>query len=268
MRRVGGWALALAIAAVAGAATVDALRRTEPADERSDAVPRSAALAEALRRDGISGRLVFETPDCRVRAVVLPTLTRADEPLPRTCGARLGAAVEPACGYGRADVIAASVAALWRLATSCVPWVPAALRARIGGRCPRMEVETVVRIAAGELAVAARCGSRSFVARFRAGRVVWTAPVPRRDIELRPSPGGRYVGAVIDDRALVVLDRGGRPIALPDRVAAAHSIAWSPDGRWTAAAAPTSVYLFRLGAHERATHELPLAAQNLAWHDP
>lgn len=242
------------------------MRQTGAPRERSDSVRDRATLAAALRRDGISGRLVFETPDCRVRAVVLPTLARADQPLPRTCGAPLGAAATPACRFGPPDVIAASVAALWRRATSCVPWLPGALRAHLGARCTRMEVQTVVRVARGALAAAAACGPYSVVAVFRRRSVAWTAPVARSSIELRPSAGGRYLGAVLDDRALVVLDREGRRIELPSKVAAAHSIAWSPDGRWAAAAAPTSIYFFRLGARTRALHEVPLAAQNLAWH--
>ena len=163
-------------------------------------------------------------------------------------------------------MIAASVAALWRRATSCVPWLPGALRAHLGARCTRMEVQTVVRVTRGRLAAAAACGPHSVVALFRSGHVVWTAPVARRSIELRPSARGRYLAAVLDDRELVVLDREGRRLELPSRVTPAHSIAWSPDGRWTAAAAPASIYLFRLGARTP-PHEVPLAVYNLAWHE-
>ena len=128
-----------------------------------------------------------------------------------------------------------------------------------------MEVQTVVRVARGALAAAASCGPRSVVALFRRRSVLWAARVPRRDIELRPSPGGRYLGAVIDDRALVVLDRRGRRVAVPQRAAAAHAVTWSPDGRWTGAAARTSVYLFRADGRGRALHRLPLRVHNVAW---
>ena len=47
-------------------------------------------------------------------------------------------------------------------------------------------------------------------------------------ITLRPSPRGRYV-AVASERGVLVANRRGRAISLPD--VPAHAVAWSPDDR-------------------------------------
>ena len=79
MRRVASIALAVAIAALAAAAVLDAVRR-DGGRPRAAGLPNRDELVPRLRSLGISGRLLYTDPSCRLRVLALPDLVAGRPP--------------------------------------------------------------------------------------------------------------------------------------------------------------------------------------------
>ena len=104
MRRAVSIALVAAVTALAAAAVLDAVR---DGDDRPDATgfPNRASLSKQLRALGISGRLLYTDPGCRLRVLALPELVSGRPPDAR----RVGCAFSLSPGGSRV----ASFAARW-----------------------------------------------------------------------------------------------------------------------------------------------------------
>jgi hypothetical protein len=79
VRRAVSIALLLAIAAIAAAALLDALRRDDGGARRTG-FPNRAALSPQLRALGVSGRLIYTDGACRLRVLALPSLVSGRPP--------------------------------------------------------------------------------------------------------------------------------------------------------------------------------------------
>jgi hypothetical protein len=78
------------------------------------------------------------------------------------------------------------------------------------------------------------------------------------------SPDGRYFGARLGGNMLVFDSRRPGNLALPSGAERSTAVTWSPDGRFTALASESSVYVYPSGRPRRAV-ALPLAAIQLGW---
>lgn len=79
MRRAVSIALVAAVAALAAAAVLDAVRRDD-GGPRAVGLPNRADLSVRLRALGLSGRLVYTDPACRLRVLALPDLVSGRPP--------------------------------------------------------------------------------------------------------------------------------------------------------------------------------------------
>jgi hypothetical protein len=97
------------------------------------------------------------------------------------------------------------------------------------------------------------------------GRSLVTSPPFGYDLltDLRASPRGTYVAALINRRALVFLDDRGNYQATGLR--SAHAVAWSPDEAWTAAATDEAIYLYETETRAVELIRLPIVAADLVW---
>ena len=83
--------------------------------------------------------------------------------------------------------------------------------------------------------------------------------------DLRVSPRRHFVSVRAPGRGgLLVFHSDGSSASLPP-LTDAHSIAWSPDDRWTAVATQNSVFLFRTDEPEPRVRRLAITARDLAW---
>jgi hypothetical protein len=103
------------------------------------------------------------------------------------------------------------------------------------------------------------------VAVFEGRRLRWVEFAgPQTLFDVRASSGGRFF-AVMAGSSFLLFDSRRGLIETPARIGAdLHALAWSPDERWVAAAAGSSVYVFRPGDQGR-VRELPITASDLAW---
>jgi hypothetical protein len=103
------------------------------------------------------------------------------------------------------------------------------------------------------------------VAVFEGRRLRWVEFAgPQTLFDLRVSSGGRFF-AVMAGSSFLLFDSRRGLIETPARIGDdLHALAWSPDEQWVAAAAGSSVYVFRPGDQGR-VRELPIAASDLAW---
>jgi hypothetical protein len=103
------------------------------------------------------------------------------------------------------------------------------------------------------------------VAVFEGRRLRWVEFAgPRRLFDVRASSGGRFF-AVMAGSSFLLFDSRRGLIETPPRIGSdVHALTWSPDEQWVAAAAGTSVYVFRPGDQGR-VRELPITASDLAW---
>ena len=286
----GRWvtaALALAVVALALAATVDALRGRDIPD-RADTPGRTASrplddVAKRLRAAGVAGEFLYSDDDCVIHRLVLPELEPEPGPSDRGCrytvspGGQLSFGDEVAadggfdvarCRRGRVE---------WRWGypperellvelRGCRPaWRPdgaltfvRAGELRIGGPCPRRDgrVEPCSRV------LLSRGNLRSALA-----RVPW---IPA---------GGARVRAVawIDNKTVAAIVRGRDGDAAGDSLAVFRGrrllgepvgpfptlerLRVSPQGRFVAAVAPTGVLVVdrqvrRLVRHEAEAHAI------------
>lgn len=106
------------------------------------------------------------------------------------------------------------------------------------------------------------------VAVFEGHRLAWVDVAgPAALSDVRVSAGGRFF-AVRTGSGFVLFDSRRGPVETPAQIGSdVHALAWSPDEQWVAAAAASSVYVFRPGDQAR-VRELPIAAADLAWRGP
>jgi hypothetical protein len=279
--RAATWAVLAAAAALVVTAAVDALtrdqdRQSRPAPTRRSptrraTIPAAASLADDMRAAGARGTLVFEDSSCRLRALKLPELAQATVRAMPICGFPLAPARAPAgCRIALVDALATTLGSLSALASSCAPWLYDALRAALADRCRKTGVAEVTWRAPAQVAAIAFCrlrdGSRrDYLALFRNHRLAAPVSGPHQRLrELRMSPRGRYVSALVGRARPLVLDRG-RPVHLPAAFPATRAVAWSPDERWLAVGTKRGVYVFLSRGRRARLHYLPVDAFDLAW---
>jgi hypothetical protein len=83
-------------------------------------------------------------------------------------------------------------------------------------------------------------------------------------LHVEASPRGNFFTAWFGSNLVTIRDREAFPVTFPalERV---RAIAWSPDERWTVAATPRSVFVFRTDEGEARVRRLPIQARDLAW---
>jgi hypothetical protein len=84
--------------------------------------------------------------------------------------------------------------------------------------------------------------------------------------DLRASPRGGHAAALLNGRALVLVDGRGEYESLTFR--GATGIAWSPDERWTATASSDGVFIFGTDTRGSGSVFLPGGATDVAWVAP
>jgi hypothetical protein len=269
MRRLPTGLLVAAVAVLAVAAAVDALRdgseptRRAPAEDAR--APERAEASDALRTAGATGTLVYSDAGCRLHALRLPSLRPAPASRIQRCephiptdgiGTFEGDVVWAGFGAGVVQVVLSrdELGRAVRRATGlegeyrAVQAVPLA-RDRIAALLTDSEgVDRIFAVLEDERVLVA-------FARWELGN----AGV------LRPSPRGTYVALIErDNGSISVFTRDGDPVALPQGVTA-HAIAWSPDERWTALATRASVYVFATEEPDRELIRIPVSVRDLDW---
>jgi hypothetical protein len=272
VRRTATWLLIGAVAGLGLAAAVDALRQepdragARPSRTTAGAPSRQWELAvRHLREAGVTGVLTYSDEDCRLHAVSLPELEPVRAPsfamcrpatLTRGVTALDGDVVWSGLGYGTADVVL-SQEALTR-----------AVRADQGVDAHAgFEAVRAAGLEAGRYAALADSTDEPrerVLAAFQGRRALFVHPGwwvgDARAI--RPSSTGRYYALLGRDPPLFTSD--GHEVSLPSGVPPARAVAWSPDDRWTAVAAHTSVYVFPSEAQAPVVR-IPLAVHDLDW---
>jgi hypothetical protein len=85
--------------------------------------------------------------------------------------------------------------------------------------------------------------------------------------DLRTSPRGGYASALLNGRALVLVDGKGEYAPLSG-FRSATGITWSPDERWTAIASPDGMFVFGTGSRGSGAVFVPVQANDLVWIGP
>jgi hypothetical protein len=272
VRRTATWLLIGAVAALGLAAAVDALRqepdRAGAGRSTAGAPSRQWELAvRHLREAGVTGVLTYSDEDCRLHAVSLPELEPVRAPSFAMCRpatptrgltAMDGDVVWSGLGYGTADVVLSQEA------------LSRGLQGGLGYPVDDHVEFRAVRAAgldAGRYAVLADSTDEPrerVLAAFEGKRALFVHPEwwvgDARAI--RPSSTGRYYALLGRDPPLFTSD--GHEVSLPSGVPRARAVAWSPDDRWTAVAAHTSVYVFPSEAQAPVVR-IPLAVNDLDW---
>jgi hypothetical protein len=247
MRRLADALLLGAVALVAGLAIVDALEPPERPSEQVD-----EAVAD-LRDAHVSGRLVLAAPDCSRRELELPSL-RA-----RPLGVL-------ACSvYGRPGSLA--------VFRGGVVWYAFA-----GGTTTLLQREQLDDYVGrpSEVLRAAWLGNVRYAAAYRVeGRPGETLALFERSrlvkvvaravdfADVRSSPNGRFLAAR-SEQGLRLYDALGERLPVPDEVRRAGAVAWSPDERWTVAAADDHLAVFRTRSRSVAAR-IPVGAVDVDW---
>jgi hypothetical protein len=267
MGRIPSALLVAAVAVLAVAAAVDALRKgAEPvtlSPPQARSAPGSAAAVSALRAAGVTGTLVYSDQDCRLHALRLPALRPAPASRIERCEPHV-----PTGGIGAfdGDVVWAGLGVGVVQVVVSHEELTRSLRRRGYQAAGGFRARAAVPLAGGRHAVIVEANRQRllvFLARTRAERVV-QGFVGEAD-SLRPSPGGRYV-ALFDagEPGMRVFSANGRELGLPD-VTGARAVAWSPDERWTALATAASVFVFASDDPDGALVRIPVAARDLDW---
>jgi len=281
VRRWWTWLVVAVLVVLGLAAAVDAVRgdgrRSEPRAARATTPPPAALARQSglavsqLREAGAAGVLTYADEDCRLHALSLPELEPVRAPSFESCephistggiGAFDGDIMWSGLGFGTAQVVL-SQEELTR-AIRRRPGLIDDARVRavqavwLGERRYVVLAETVD--SPHERVVVGLEGHRADFAlpqwRVRGARIV------------RPSArGGYYALLGSDSLGVEVFTRDGHDVPLPSRVTLPHTIAWSPDDRWTALATRASVYLFRTERPNGLVVRIPLAVQDLDWSD-
>jgi hypothetical protein len=289
----------LAVAAVAiadglrsrgGEETSPPVEETATTDEATETAAdqgATPALVSRLRAEGLTGRLVLVGRDCRPRAVELPSLEAVETPPVTACAAPSPTRLEacdhlvtapcPARVRPGGSVVVVRDGGLWSRAAEC----PREL-----GRCweellsrddlrrlgvPEPRIVDHVWPSAREAAVLLAWPGGGYVLGLYDGRALvashrWGGEAPPR---LEAAPGGTLLAA----RPARLFRGDGTPVVLAPRFRNARSLAWSPDGRWTALAmvgaavlVPTQALVGGADAHRAI--RLPFPADDLAWLEP
>lgn len=274
MRGSGGrlvtWIVVIATVAIAGAATLDALRGGGAAlgeDERATQRPsRLDGVGADLAAAGVEGALSYVDGDCRAHTIRLPATDPVD--VPPTVPCRIAPPLRPPAAFflrpgGTMETVRRSAAPV------------------LGATSPR---DVFVRRLAwlDESRVAAIVSRRSNGAHDAAivvvdgrelvGSVPWLAS---RSARFFVSPRGSFFAVATKGPShFFLLDRNARTGALADvarqwfgrtSLTGARAIAWSPDERWTALAKNEGVYVFTTHDRDPKLVRLPIEARDLAW---
>jgi hypothetical protein len=275
VRRIATWLLVGALAALGLAAAVDALRdeqeivRPEP---EATAIPGlegdPGEVSTELRHAGVSGVLTYSDEDCRLHAVSLPDLEPARAPSFQMCrpltdsgglGVSNGAVVWAGLGLGVIQEVVSRKA------------LSRAIRDRVGGA----DYRAVQAVTLGEerylvLAEPAGGDEQRVVVGFDGERALFVQPGWRVGGTrlIRTSPDGSYYALLGRERLGDQLyDRNGRGIGVPPGITGVQSVAWSPDGRWTALGTESSVFLYPSDRSDPQLLRIPLTVQDLDWSD-
>jgi hypothetical protein len=274
VRRTATWLLIGAVAALGLAAAVDAIRQ-EPDRAGAGRSPTTAEVpsrqrelaVRQLREAGVTGVLTYSDEVCRLHAVSLPELEPVRAPSFAMCRPATptrgltaigGDVVWSGLGYGTAEVVL-SQETLSR-AVRAYEGVP--VDAHAGFQAVR-----AAGLGAGRYVVLADSTDdprERVLAAFQGQRALFVHPGwwVGDARALRPSSTGRYYALLGRDPPLFTRD--GHEVAPPSGVPPARAVAWSPDDRWTAVAAHTSVYVFPSEAQAPAVR-IQLAVNDLDW---
>ncbi|MBW3593893.1 MAG: hypothetical protein KY396_09385 [Actinobacteria bacterium] len=268
--RIVTWIVVVAVGALMGAATLDAVRGAEPAARDDDRVAQRGRLEGAaadLATAGVVGALSYVDGDCRAHTIRLPLLKTTA--VPPTFPCRIAPPLRPPRAFlARPGETTATVR---REAVALV-----------GAASPRdVAVRALAWLDDSRVAaiVTARRGTpprRTMIAVFDGGGLVGSAPwLPSRSARFVVSPRGSFFAvATREPSRFVLLDRNAEPGALADvardwfgrtSLSGARAIAWSPDERWTALAKNESVYVFTTEDRDPRLVRLPIEARDLSW---
>jgi hypothetical protein len=276
VRRILTWVVVAAVAVIGAAATADALRGDEKAGSQGADPARTTwiqareaerVLAQ-LREAGLHGVLTYSDDSCRLHALTLPDLQPANAPRFEMCepfsgtggiAAFDGDVVWSGLGYRTVQVVVSQEA------------LSRGLRAALGVYAESDGYRAVQAESLGDgrfvvLADSTSTRRERVLAVLQDHRMVAVQPgfVVGSAREIRPSPHGGYV-ALLGPDGVGVLDDRADPLDLPDGVQAPHTIAWSPDERWTAVATRASVYVFRTEETDGTLIRIPITVRDLAW---
>ena len=279
MRGWGTWLLVVALAGLGLVATVDALvgegdsrRRAARSTTTVPLLARQPELVVSqLREAGVSGLLTYSDEDCRLHAVSLPELRPARAPSFEMCrpltatgglGAIDGEVVWSGLGYGTVQVVLSEerLSRAIRAGLGMEDAEDAGFRAV---QAVSLDDERYVVLADStyeprERVLAAFDGRRAAFVHPR-----WWVGEARA---VRPSPQGGYYALLGEDWVgSPIFSRDGRRLDLPRQMRDPHSIAWSPDERWTALATEESVYVYPTEEPERLVVRIPLPVRDLDW---
>ena len=223
-----------------------------------------------LREAGVTGVLTYSDEHCRLHAVSLPELRPVHAPSYEMCrpatatgGLRAfdGDVVWAGLGYGTVQVVVSEE----ELGREVSRWLG------VTGNDDRHGFRAVQVIPlAGERRVVLADSTdppRERVLVLFGGRrvlVVQPSRVTRDARFLRRSPSGEWFAA-FGPNGLQWFDADAEPRAFPAIVQSPHAVTWSPDERWTALAADTSVYIFPTDRPDELIVRIPLAVHDLAW---
>lgn len=274
MRGSGGrlvtWIVVVAVAALAGAATLDAVRGSDQPAARDERGSERAARADVegeLAAAGVEGALSYVDDECRAHTIRLPATDPVD--VPPTVPCRIAPPLRPPTAFFfRPGGTMASVR------RSAAPAVGAASRRDVVVR--KLAWLDGSRIAAIVSRRSGRGRDRTAIAVVDARRLVGSVPwLPSRTARFFVSPRASFFAvATSGPSRFFLLDRDAKPGALADvarewfgrtSLTGARAIAWSPDERWTALAKNESVYVFTTHDGDPELVRLPIAARDLAW---
>jgi hypothetical protein len=279
VRRIGTALVVAALAALALVAAVDALwgprESPRPAARQSTTAPLLARQPELavsqLRQAGVSGLLTYSDEECRLHAVSLPELRPVQAPSFEMCrpltstgglGAIDGEVVWSGLGYGTVQVVLSEerLSHAIRAGLGMEGVEDASFRAV---QAVSLDDERYVVLADStyeprERVLAAFDGRQAAFVHPR-----WWVGEARA---VRPSPQGGYYALLGEDWVgSPIFSRDGRRLDLPQQMRDPHSIAWSPDERWTALATDESIYVYPTEEPERLVVRIPLPVRDLDW---
>jgi hypothetical protein len=258
MSRLGTGLVVAAVLGVGVAAAVDALPESK---ERVASPGPPQKLVAALSAAGLRGTLTYSDEGCRLHAIRLPSLRAARAPTIQSCEPHV-----PTGGIGtwKGDVVWSGFGYQTVQVVLSQEEIGHVLRGRFGLSARDVSARQAVGLEGGAVAVLAESddGRLRELAGFSGGRLRFLHPGGEL---LRPSPRGGYV-AVVDPAkgGVTVYTRTGAITPLPD-LGEAHSIAWSPDERWTALATRASVYLFPTKRPQPPIIRIPIRVRDLDW---
>jgi hypothetical protein len=269
----------MALAALALVAAVDALWSPDESSPQAARQTTTAPLlarqpelaVSQLREAGVSGLLTYSDEDCRLHAVSLPELRPARAPSFEMCrpltstgglGAIDGEVVWSGLGYGTVQVVLSEdqLSRAIRAGLGMEDAQDAGFRAV---QAVSLDEERYVVLADStyeprERVLAAFDGRQAAFVHPR-----WWVGEAR---SVRPSPQGGYYALLGEDWVgSPIFSRDGRRLDLPRQMRDPHSIAWSPDERWTALATDESVYVYPTEEPERLVVRIPLPVRDLDW---